>query len=99
MAKTVVVKAYLLGEDEAVTEIHKFPFVYTKEDFFKSADLSRNISSLFFNLKKTAALNMFYRDEEGDLVGISSDDELMMGLACMKDDIFRVYIKVPKEPQ
>ncbi|XP_061832800.1 sequestosome-1-like isoform X2 [Nerophis lumbriciformis] len=94
MAKTVVVKAYLLGEDEAVTEIHKFP-----EDFFKSADLSRNISSLFFNLKKTAALNMFYRDEEGDLVGISSDDELMMGLACMKDDIFRVYIKVPKEPQ
>lgn len=32
-------------------------------------------------------------DEDGDLVAFSSDDELMMGLACMKDDTFRVFIK------
>ncbi|KAG7218140.1 hypothetical protein INR49_020591, partial [Caranx melampygus] len=36
-------------------------------------------------------------DEDGDLVAFSSDDELMMGLACMKDDTFRVFIKEKKE--
>lgn len=32
-------------------------------------------------------------DEDGDLVSFSSDDELMMGLASMKDATFRVFIK------
>lgn len=32
-------------------------------------------------------------DEDGDLVAFSSDDELMMGLACMKDSTFRIFIK------
>lgn len=32
-------------------------------------------------------------DEDGDSVAFSSDDELMMGLACMKDATFRLYIK------
>lgn len=32
-------------------------------------------------------------DEDGDLVAFSSDDELIMGLACMKDATFRLFIK------
>lgn len=32
-------------------------------------------------------------DEDGDLVAFSSDDELMMGLACMKDNTFRIFLK------
>lgn len=32
-------------------------------------------------------------DEDGDLVAFSSDDELLMGLACMKDSTFRIFIK------
>lgn len=40
-------------------------------------------------------------DEDGDLVAFSSDDELMMGLACMKDNTFRIFLKgtaVPTVP-
>lgn len=32
-------------------------------------------------------------DEDGDLVAFSSDDELIMGLACMKDSTFRIFIR------
>lgn len=32
-------------------------------------------------------------DEDGDLVAFSSDDELMMGLGCMKDSTFRLFIR------
>lgn len=32
-------------------------------------------------------------DEDGDLIAFSSDDELMMGLALVKDDTFRLFIK------
>lgn len=36
---------------------------------------------------------MYVSDEDGDLVAFSTDDELMMGLACMKDATFRIFIK------
>lgn len=32
-------------------------------------------------------------DEDGDLVAFSSDEELTMATAYVKDDIFRIYIK------
>lgn len=32
-------------------------------------------------------------DEDGDLVAFSSDEELTMAMAYVKDDIFRIYIK------
>ncbi|XP_061832796.1 sequestosome-1 isoform X1 [Nerophis lumbriciformis] len=91
---SVTVKAYLLGKEEAVREIRRFA---VDQDVSSSFDyLSGKSGEVFSNLKNTA-FNMFYRDEEGDLVAFSSDDELMMGLACMKDDTFRVYIKEKKE--
>lgn len=36
---------------------------------------------------------VYISDEDGDLVAFSSDDELMMGLGCVKDSTFRLYIK------
>lgn len=38
-------------------------------------------------------------DEDGDLVAFSSDDELMMGLACMKDNTFRIFLKGTAPPK
>lgn len=32
-------------------------------------------------------------DEDGDLVAFSSDEELTMAMAYVKDDLFRIYIK------
>lgn len=36
---------------------------------------------------------LFSSDEDGDMIAFSSDDELMMGLALVKDDTFRLFIK------
>lgn len=38
-------------------------------------------------------MNNVVSDEDGDLVAFSSNDELMMGLACVKDSTFRIYLK------
>ena len=34
-----------------------------------------------------------FPDEDGDMIAFSTDDELMMGLTCIKDDTFRLFIK------
>lgn len=38
-------------------------------------------------------ITVFPLDEDGDMIAFSSDDELMMGLALVKDDTFRLFIK------
>ncbi|XP_073342897.1 sequestosome-1 [Pagrus major] len=91
---SVTVKAYLLGKDEAVKEVRRFAVDQDVSSSFEY--LSRKTAAVFTNLKNSG-FNMYYRDEDGDLVAFSSDDELMMGLACMKDDTFRVFIKEKKE--
>nr|XP_057914258.1 sequestosome-1 [Doryrhamphus excisus] len=88
----VTVKAYLLGKEEAVREIRRF----TVDQDVSSSYLSSKCCDMFSCLK-SSTFNMFYRDEEGDLVAFSSDEELMMGLTSMKDDTFRVFIKEKKE--
>ncbi len=45
---------------------------------------SRNIILFFWTLSL---------DDDGDMIAFSSDDELLMGLALVKDDTCRVYIK------
>ncbi|KAM9849446.1 sequestosome-1 [Aulostomus maculatus] len=91
---SVTVKAYLLGKDEAVREIRRFAVDQDVSCSFEY--LSRKTADVFSNLKNSA-FNMFYRDEDGDLVAFSSDDELMMGLACMKDATFRVFVREKRE--
>ncbi|XP_078100547.1 sequestosome-1 [Sander vitreus] len=89
----VTVKAYLMGKDEAVKEVRRFAVDQEVSSSFEY--LSKKTASVFNNMKN--CFNMYYRDEDGDLVAFSSDDELMMGLACMKDATFRLYIKEKKE--
>ncbi|KAF3694300.1 Sequestosome-1 Protein kinase C-zeta-interacting protein [Channa argus] len=91
---SVTVKAYLLGKDEAVKEIRRFTVDQDVSCSFEY--LSRKTAGVFNNLQNTS-FNMYYRDEDGDLVAFSSDDELMMGLACVKDNTFRLFIKEKKE--
>ncbi|XP_006781976.1 sequestosome-1 [Neolamprologus brichardi] len=89
---SVTVKAYLLGKDEAVKEIRRFAVDQDVSCSFEY--LSRKTADVFGNLNN---FNLFYRDEDGDLVAFSSDDELMMGLGCMKDSTFRLFIREKKE--
>ncbi|XP_008302053.1 sequestosome-1 isoform X2 [Stegastes partitus] len=91
---SVTVKAYLLGKEESVKEIRRFAVDQDVSCSFEY--LSKKTASVFSNLK-SASFNLFYRDEDGDLVAFSSDDELMMGLGCMKDATFRLFIKEKKE--
>ncbi|KAM4554834.1 sequestosome-1 isoform 2-T2 [Odontesthes bonariensis] len=89
---SVTVKAYLLGKDEQVKEIRRFPVDQDVSCSFEY--LSKKTAGVFSTLRD---FNLFYKDEDGDLVAFSSDDELMMGLGCMKDATFRLFIKEKKE--
>ncbi|XP_053734269.1 sequestosome-1 [Synchiropus splendidus] len=90
---SVTVKAYLLGKDEAVKEIRRFT---VDQDLTCNFDyLKQKTLAVFGNLKEPT--NLYYRDEDGDLVAFSSDDELMLGVSCMKGDTFRLYVKERKE--
>ncbi|KAM9376614.1 LOW QUALITY PROTEIN: sequestosome-1 [Pholidichthys leucotaenia] len=91
---SVTVKAYLLGKDESVKEIRRFTVDQQVSSSFEY--MSRKTEDVFGSLKN-CTFTLFYRDEDGDLVAFSSDDELMMGLACMKDATFRLFIKEKKE--
>ncbi|XP_071755674.1 sequestosome-1 [Centroberyx gerrardi] len=91
---SVTVKAYLLGKEEAPKEIRRFAVDQDVSSSFEY--LSRKVAEVFSNLQH-ATLQMFYKDEDGDLIAFSTDDELMMGLGCMKDATFRLFIKEKKE--
>ncbi|KAM6924238.1 sequestosome-1 [Xenentodon cancila] len=90
---SVTVKAYLLGKDEQVKEIRRFAVDQDASCSFEY--LSSRVRGVFSHLNNS--FNLFYRDEDGDLVAFSSDDELMMGLGCMKDAAFRLYVREKKE--
>ncbi|KAM9795715.1 sequestosome-1 [Neosynchiropus ocellatus] len=89
----VTVKAYLLGKDEAVKEIRRF--TVDRELTCNFDHLKKKTLAVFGSLKEPA--NLYYRDEDGDLVAFSSDDELALGVACVKGDTFRLYIRERKE--
>nr|XP_057920164.1 sequestosome-1-like [Doryrhamphus excisus] len=92
---SMTVKAYLLGDDEAVREIRRFtvdPEVADTTFEYLSGKSCDVFSSL-----RGSAVKMFYRDEDEDLVEFSTDEELRMGLACMEHNTLRVFIK-EKDP-
>ncbi|XP_039509680.1 sequestosome-1 [Pimephales promelas] len=91
---SMTVKAYLLGKDDCNKEIRRFA---VDQDVSTSFDyLNRKVLDVFVGLG-TAPFQMHYKDEDGDLIAFSSDDELMMGLALVKEDTFRLFIKQRKE--
>ncbi|XP_028329400.1 sequestosome-1 [Gouania willdenowi] len=88
---SVTVKAYLLGKDQSVKEIRRF----TVEEY-RTFEILREKTGRAFN-KPQEIFSLFYKDEDGDLVAFSSDEELVMALTFMKDETFRLYVKERKE--
>ncbi|KAF5918113.1 hypothetical protein HPG69_018454 [Diceros bicornis minor] len=102
---SLTVKAYLLGKEDAAREIRRFSFCFSPElDAEAEAvagpgpceRLLSRVAALFPALRPSG-FQAHYRDEDGDLVAFSSDEELTMAMSYVKDDIFRIYIKEKKE--
>ncbi|XP_066505691.1 sequestosome-1 [Hoplias malabaricus] len=91
---SMTVKAYLLGKEDCHKEIRRFA---VDQDVSTSYEyLNRKVVDIFTNLRNVS-FQMYYKDEDGDMIAFSTDDELMMGLALVKDDTLRLYIKEKKE--
>ncbi|KAF6281418.1 sequestosome 1 [Rhinolophus ferrumequinum] len=104
---SLTVKAYLLGKEDAAREIRRFSFCFGPEPEAEAEAeaaagprpcerLLSRVAALFPALRP-GGFQAHYRDEDGDLVAFSSDEELTMAMAYVKDDIFRIYIKEKKE--
>ncbi|XP_016308730.1 sequestosome-1-like isoform X1 [Sinocyclocheilus anshuiensis] len=91
---SMTVKAYVIGKDDCHKEIRRFGVDQDVSTSFEY--LKRKVLDVFLGLR-TVPFQMYYKDEDGDLIAFSSDDELMMGLAVVKDGTFRLYIRQKKE--
>ncbi|NWS67324.1 SQSTM protein, partial [Crotophaga sulcirostris] len=91
----LTVKAYLLGKEEAAREIRRFSLPPPA----RYQPMHDRIAELFQGLLRAEppAFRMHYRDEDGDLIAFSTDEELEMALPLVRDGVFRVYIKEKKE--
>lgn len=93
MESSVSVKAYLTGPRGKELEIHRFN-LETTNNAANFNTLKTKLISLFPLLCQTPGkLQINYKDEEGDLISISSDEELQLALSIpTKDSLFRLYI-------
>ncbi|KAM6322646.1 sequestosome-1 isoform 3-T3 [Podargus strigoides] len=92
----LTVKAYLLGKEGAAREIRRFSL----QPPLRHQAIRDRVAELFQGLLQTGpppAFRMHYKDEDGDLIAFSTDDELEMAMPYVQDGIFRVYIKEKKE--
>ncbi|XP_021417046.2 sequestosome-1 [Oncorhynchus mykiss] len=91
---SMTVKAYLLGKEDAPKEIRR---IAVDQDVSTSFEyLKKKVEDVFSTLRNVT-YQMFYKDEDGDMIAFSTDDELIMGLTCIKDYTFRLFIKEKKE--
>ncbi|KAJ3587834.1 hypothetical protein NHX12_011429 [Muraenolepis orangiensis] len=90
----VTIKAYLLGKDDVHKEIRRFAVDEGVSTSFEY--LSSKVVDVFSNLRNVG-FQMYYRDEDGDMIAFSSDDELMMALTYLQGNTFRLFIKEKKE--
>ncbi|KAJ7316414.1 hypothetical protein JRQ81_002576 [Phrynocephalus forsythii] len=94
----MTVKAYLLGKEEVTREIRRFAL----DKPARYQPIRDKVAELFQGLLRNSAaapgaFQMYYKDEDGDMVAFSTDDELKLALPCVKDGIFRIYVKEKKE--
>ncbi|XP_054245254.1 sequestosome-1 isoform X2 [Indicator indicator] len=92
----LTVKAYLLGKEEAAREIRRFSLPPPA----RYQAIYDRIAELFQGLLRAgppAAFRMHYKDEDGDLIAFSTDEELEMAMPYVQDGVFRVYVKEKKE--
>ncbi|KAM7162833.1 sequestosome-1 isoform 1-T1 [Macrochelys suwanniensis] len=89
----LTVKAFLLGKEEVVREIRRFAL----EPPARFPDVRDKVCEIFPGLLRAGAapgtFQMHYKDEDGDMIAFSGDEELKMALPYVKDGIFRIYIK------
>ncbi|XP_051486911.1 sequestosome-1 isoform X3 [Apus apus] len=92
----LTVKAYLLGKEEATREIRRFSLPPPA----RYQAIHDRVAELFQGLLRAGpppAFRMHYKDEDGDLIAFSTDEELEMAMPFVQDGVFRVYIKEKKE--
>uniref|UniRef100_A0A8D0DUY1 Sequestosome 1 n=1 Tax=Salvator merianae TaxID=96440 RepID=A0A8D0DUY1_SALMN len=94
----MTVKAYLLGKEDAVREIRRFAL----DSPARYHPIRDKVGELFQGLLRgspaaTGVFRMYYKDEDGDMIAFSSDEELKLALPCVKDGVFRIYVKEKKE--
>uniref|UniRef100_A0A8C9NAA1 Sequestosome 1 n=1 Tax=Serinus canaria TaxID=9135 RepID=A0A8C9NAA1_SERCA len=92
----LTVKAYLLGKEETAREIRRF----TLPPPARYRAIYDRIAELFQGLLRAGpppAFRMHYKDEDGDLIAFSTDEELELAMPYVRDGVFRVYIKEKKE--
>ncbi|XP_074865668.1 sequestosome-1 [Carettochelys insculpta] len=93
----LTVKAYLLGKEGVVREIRRFAL----EPPARYPAVRDKVCEIFPVLLRAGAapgaFQLHYKDEDGDMVAFSSDEELRMALLFVKDGIFRIYLKEKKE--
>ncbi|XP_005242771.2 sequestosome-1 isoform X3 [Falco peregrinus] len=92
----LTVKAYLLGKEEAAREIRRFSLPPPA----RYQAIHDRVAELFQGLLRAGpppAFRMHYKDEDGDLIAFSTDEELEMAMPYVQDGVFRVYIKEKKE--
>ncbi|XP_012429973.2 sequestosome-1 isoform X3 [Taeniopygia guttata] len=92
----LTVKAYLLGKEETAREIRRF----TLPPPARYRAIYDRVAELFQGLLRAGpppAFRMHYKDEDGDLIAFSTDEELEMAMPYVRDGVFRVYIKEKKE--
>ncbi|XP_072728701.1 sequestosome-1 isoform X2 [Ciconia boyciana] len=92
----LTVKAYLLGKEEAAREIRRFSLLLPAS----YQAIHDRVAELFQGLLRAGpppAFRMYYKDEDGDLIAFSTDEELEMAMPYVQDGVFRVYIKEKKE--
>lgn len=85
------VKAYLLILNSDQQEIRRFSIDDGASSNFDY--LLTKIKTVFPAIR-TKQLRLFWKDEDGELVTFSSDEELVEALGSIQGDVFRVYIRV-----
>ncbi|POI25479.1 hypothetical protein CIB84_010771 [Bambusicola thoracicus] len=92
----LTVKAYLLGKEDATREIRRFSLMPP----VRYQAVHDRVAELFQGLLRAGpppAFRMHYKDEDGDLIAFSTDEELDLAMPYVQDGVFRVYIKEKKE--
>ncbi|KAG8128549.1 hypothetical protein E2320_015377 [Naja naja] len=91
----LMIKAYLLGKEETTREIRRFAVDLPA----RYQPIRDKVAELFQGLLRnsaaaTGAFQMYYKDEDGDMIAFSSDEELKLVPPSVKAGVFRIYIKV-----
>lgn len=85
---SVSIKAYLVDENSGKEEIRRFGIDLTDPPVFQH--LQEKIEKLY---PKLGGFSVQWKDDEGDFVTVSSDDELIAAMETTKDTMFRIYVR------